>query len=194
MSPTTYTLKDITVFSLQDENFQKKSKNLVNLEAFSSELCIIYNNDNANPYRYVYDAFRESPTELILFVGNQKIINEHLIVGGVQAINDYGAKFVYSDGFLANKFIQPIYLPPYKPNLVKENQLILNMPILVVKDIDIREHMQSFLTEKINILSLFFLFYILTTHYIGYHLAKPTYHTYNFTEDVSKEVKLLGIK
>ena len=194
MSTPTYTLKDITVFSLKDKNFEKNAENLVKLENHPSELCIIYNDVNANGCRYICEKLDESPTDLLLFVGNQQIISDEILTGGIRAINDYGAKFVYSDGFLAGKFIQPIYLPPYKPNLIQYNKLILNMPILLCKNTDIQKHMHNIkLIDNIKILPLFFLFYLLTSHCVGYHLSKPTYHTYNFTEDISQEVKLLGL-
>jgi hypothetical protein len=190
----TYTLNDLTIYSLESENFQKKSKNLGNLDSLPSELCIIYNDDNANPCRYICEAFEESPTDLLMFVGNQKIISNNLIVDGIQSLNEYGAKFVYSDGFLAGKFLQPIYLPPYKPNLIKQNRLILNMPLLVCKNANPQQKMSNIkVVDHVKILPLFFLFYVLTSSCVGYHLPKQTYHTYNFVGDVSQEIKLLGL-
>ena len=169
----------VTIYSLQEKNEENEKK----LEKISDGRCIIYRDVNANPCRYILDALENSPTDLLLFVDDQEIISADLIDKGVETINKFPQiNFVYSDGYLIGKYKQRLHLPIFKKNLLKNNKLVVNMPILVKR---------PFVLEfpPIQHLHLLFLFKKLCEQAIGYHLAKPTYQITNFKTDISEDLK-----
>lgn len=171
----------VTIYSLQEKN----EENEKNLEKISGGRCIIYKDVNANPDRYILDALENSPTDLLLFVNDQKIISTDLIDKGVAAMIKFPeVDFVYSDGYLVGKYKQGLHLPMFKPNLLKNNKLIINMPILVRRPFVIK-------FPPLQHLHLLFLFKKLCEQKIGYHLAQPTYQVSNFQVDISEDLKHL---
>lgn len=173
-------MNNLTVCSL---NNQKTPNSLTN---FVDSRCIIYKDVSANPCQFIAEVLDKPPSQIILFIDNQQIISKDVLTNGVKFLLDNEEiKFVYTDGYLIGKYKQRLYLPSFRPNLLKYNKLVINMPILVKPPI-------KFAMPIVEHLHLFSLFQQLCRYEIGYHLAEPTFYTTNFSTDISKELELLN--
>ena len=173
----------LTICSLNCQD--KQQKNLESLSKFVNYRCIIYRDVNANPGEFIAEVLDKPPSDIILFIDNQQIISDSLFVKGTELLENPEIKFVYSDGYLVGKYKQRLYLPSFRPNLLKYNKLVINMPLLVKPPI-------KFAMPRVEHLHLFSLFQQLCRYEVGYHLAEPTFYTTNFSTDISKELELLN--
>ena len=178
----------IIIYSLEQENFHKKNGNS---EIFPENISIIYKDVNANPSSFIFEAIENPQSDFMFFTGNHQLLNFALVELGLAKMQEYPISFVYSDGYLVNKYKQPLLLPTYKPNLLKTNKLILNIPILVRGGITLKPSVETI--SKINNLALFLLLQELTENIVGYHLSEPTYNMFNFTSNIQSELKVLGV-
>ncbi len=179
----------VIIYSLEEENFHKK---IGNSEIFPDDITIIYKGVDANPLSFIFEAM-ENSADFMFFVGNQQLLNFNLVETGIQKLKTYPASFVYSDGYLVGEHKQPLMLPTYKPNMLAQNRMVINIPLLVKRNIKFNYKLNEKALDKIQQLPLFFLLKLLTEFSIGYHLVQPTYNIFNFTSSIQEELKVIGI-
>ena len=118
---------------------------------------------------------------------NCTLIGQELISRGIEKIKEFDVDFVYSDGFLSGTVDQPLYLPCFKPNLLDDNSIVINMPILTKASLNVT------IDSRLKQLKLLSLFKQLCSYYIGYHLAEFTYSVKNiYTGDIGRELKIIN--